>query len=150
MQTEPEEKDWVTMGPRPRDPNDGAAKPMKRTLPMDAQNVLKPAILRDQTQRCIKIRVKLKACPERGSYKSQANDLHGSCPNAHRPKHDRLFSRRKQRRRNQQCSTNERTIGESFRDTQTEDSCTSPAQGVRRECSRPAHAEKGTRRNHRG
>jgi len=40
------------------------------------ENALKRVILRHRTLNCHRIRVKLKACPERGSYKSQANDLH--------------------------------------------------------------------------
>ena len=72
----------------------GAVKRRKTISALESNTCLKHGIIRHRTRKLHGNRVKLKACPERGSYKSQANDLHRSSPNAQRPKHDRLFSRR--------------------------------------------------------
>ncbi len=134
------QKDSVAMGPNRPNPSDDGARAAKRISRIPAETHSEEGTLRYKTLNCHGIRVKLKACPERGSYKSQANDLHRSCPNAHRPKHDRLFSRREQRQPNQQCSTQQRTTFRANKCAETQVTCASPTQRVRRECCQPAHA----------
>ena len=118
------EKGLITIASAAENPQDGGARWAETNLISAPFGPRNRAIIRHPTLEIHGNPVKLKACPERGSYKSQANDLHRSCPKAHRPKHARLFSRRQERQRNRPGRTPECEETKAAR--------AAPAQGIRR------------------